>query len=161
MYIFRWEFRLAENGRLPAAEIAERVGNVTERTIRNRINSLVERRLLFFGAIADPQVSDSIYIDLMVDTEPGRMAEVACILVEFTFVEWVAYGCGDHDVYASIRATGKRSALDIIERVNRIPGVRKARTVAHLAVLKTHGFKLRAADELRERLAAGELDPAG
>ena len=145
---------LRRQGRLSAAEIADRVGNVTERTIRNRINSLVERRLLFLAAVADPQVFNGIYLDLMIDTEPSMMAEVANMLVEYDQIEWVGYGGGDHDVYASMLATSKEHALAIVEEIDRIPGIQSVKVTTHLAVLKTHGFRLRAATELRARIDA-------
>ncbi len=143
---------MAKNGRMSPAEIATAVGNVSERTVRNRLNALIERRLLFFPTVADPSARRGIYLDVAIDTESGLMTSVADALVDFPEVEWVGYGGGEHDVYCSLLVFDQVSALQVVEEIDRIHGVTSVRVTTHLAVIKSHGFRLRAADELRAKL---------
>lgn len=143
---------MSSNGRMSPADVAEAVGNVSERTVRNRLNSLIERRLLFVPTVTDPSVSGGIYIDVALDTEAGMMACVAERIVDIPGMQWVAYGGGEHDVYGSLLVFDRLSALQVVEEIDRIPGVTGVEVITHLAVLKTHGFRLRAADELRAKL---------
>ena len=143
---------MAMNGRMSPADIAATIGNVSERTVRNRLNALIERRLLFFPTIADVSVRRGIYLDVAIDTQAGLMASVADLLVDFPDVEWVAYGGGEHDVYCSLLVFDQASALEVVEEIDRIPGVMGVKVITHLAVIKSHGFRLRAADELRAKL---------
>ena len=143
---------MAMNGRMSPADIAATIGNVSERTVRNRLNALIERRLLFFPTVADVSVRRGLYLDVAIDTQAGLMASVAYLLVDFPDVEWVGYGGGEHDVYCSLRVFDQTSALEVVEEIDRIPGVMGVKVITHLAVIKSHGFRLRAADELRAKL---------
>ena len=143
---------MATNGRMSPGDIASEIGDVSERTVRNRLNSLIERRHLFFPTVADPSVRHGIYLDVAIDTESGRMTSVADAVVDFPQVEWVGYGGGEHDVYCSLLVFDQHSALQVVEEIDRIRGVTGVKVTTHLAVIKSHGFRLRAADELRAKL---------
>ena len=143
---------MAMNGRMSPADIAVTISNVSERTVRNRLNALIEQRLLLFPTVTDTSVRRGIYLDVAIDTESGLMANVADCLVDFPQVEWVAYGGGEHDVYCALLVFDQTSALEVVEEIDRIPGVVSVKVTTHLAVLKSHGFRLRAADELRAKL---------
>ena len=155
---------MAKNGRMSPAEIAAKIGSVSERTVRNRLNALIERRLLFFPTVADVSVRRGTYMDVSIVTEAGMMTKVADRLVDFPQVEWVGYGGGEDDVYCAILVFDQVSALEAIEEIDRIPGVLGVKVTTHLSVIKSHGFRLRAADELRAKLrkqsgtASGEAD---
>lgn len=152
---------MSTNGRMSPADIAAKLGNVSERTVRNRLNALIERRLLFFPTVTDPWVRGGIYLDVAIDTQTGLMASVADCLVDFPQVEWVAYGGGEHDVYCSLLVFDQMSALEVVEEIDRIPGVMGVKVTTHLAVIKSHGFRLPAADELRAKLGRQRGMPSG
>ena len=46
---------LMENGRRPSAEIARRLGDISERAVRYRINRLVQGKVIQVSAITDPR----------------------------------------------------------------------------------------------------------
>ena len=143
---------LAEDARMSASQISETLGDVTERTVRNRITSLIERRILLTTAVLDPVATGRVYLDLNIDTAPGKMADVADRLVDLPQIDMVSYGGGSHDVYAYLLAESLQFGLALVEEVDRIPGVISVKVTTHMAVLKSHGFRLRAADDLRARL---------
>ena len=53
---FDWKIitLLNEDGRMPSAEIARKLGNVSARTVTNRINALTENGIISVRAIVDP-----------------------------------------------------------------------------------------------------------
>ena len=145
--------QLIQNGRLSPAEIAKAIGDVSERTVRSRITSLIERRLVFVGAIADPHaMGNQVLADLLIDVEPGRTMEVADRLVDYPELSYVGCTAGIHDITAGLAVATNEALLDFVDDLGRIPGVRKVIVATVLTMLKTYGFKTRAADELRQRL---------
>ena len=57
-----------------------------------------------------------------------------------------------HGVPGIVPGLVQASALEVVEEIDRIPGVMGVKVITHLAVIKSHGFRLRAADELRAKL---------
>ncbi len=47
---------LNENRRMPRADIARNIGNISSSTIANRINSLIENTIIKVRAIVDPEM---------------------------------------------------------------------------------------------------------
>ena len=46
---------LLEDGRIPASEIARRIGDISERAVRYRIERMVEEGVIRVSAIVSPQ----------------------------------------------------------------------------------------------------------
>ena len=62
---------LVEDGRLPSAEIARRIGTVSERAVRYRIERLVRSGVIQIAAIVDPHaVGFGIIADVLIDVAP-------------------------------------------------------------------------------------------
>ena len=145
---------LVRDGRLSAANIAKRIGNVTERTVRTRMNSLIERRLISVGAIVDPAtLGNHVIADLLIEVEPGRTLEIADRLVDYEELSYVACSSGVNNITVMINAPDNHALLEFAEVIGRVPGVRKVTVSTLLALLKTTGFKMLAADEIRSRLS--------
>lgn len=144
---------LVENGRLSAAEIANRIGDVSERTVRNRLSSLFERKLIHIGALPDPTTMGMIVLaDVAVQVEPGKVFEVAKLLADFENINYVACTTGDTDI--SIQMGAKTVAelhAFVTDTIGRLPGVRKTMTTVIPVILKTFGYKTKAFDELAEK----------
>jgi len=75
---------LNEDGRMPSAEIARILDNVSARTVTNRINALKENGIINIRAVVNPEaVGYNVMADVLVDVEPGRVREVARRAAEF------------------------------------------------------------------------------
>ncbi|MCY4137623.1 MAG: AsnC family transcriptional regulator, partial [Rhodobacteraceae bacterium] len=69
---------LTVDGRASASEIAQRIGKVSERTIRNRISALLQSRQIVIGAIPDPVITEpGVHAEVLIDVEPGLIDKVA------------------------------------------------------------------------------------
>ena len=135
---FDWKIitLLNEDGRLPSAEIARRLGNVSARTITNRINALTENGIINIRAVVNPEsVGYGILADVFVEVEPGRVREVAQQAAEFPQSSYVACATGESDVRVSLRVRSIEELFDFVtEKLGKIPGVR--RTQSYLLPLK-------------------------
>jgi Lrp/AsnC family transcriptional regulator for asnA, asnC and gidA len=135
---FDWKIiaLLNEDGRMPSAEIARRLGNVSARTVTNRINALTEHGIINIRAVVNPQlVGYEVLADVFVEVEPGQVREVARRAAEYPESSYVACATGESDVSISLRARSIEELFDFAtEKLGKIPGVRRTRT--HLLPLK-------------------------
>jgi Lrp/AsnC family transcriptional regulator for asnA, asnC and gidA len=124
-----WEIiaLLNEDGRIPSAEIARRLGNVSARTVTSRIEVLVREGIINIRAIVNPEtVGYGVLADVFIETEPGRLREVAEGVAEFPQVSYVACATGNTDVIISLRARNIEELFNFVnETLGKIPGVRR------------------------------------
>jgi DNA-binding Lrp family transcriptional regulator len=111
-------------------DIARRIGNITERAVRYRLERMLAIGLIRIGAVADPQaVGFSVIADVFIEVEPTLIMEVAQRLVCYDCVRYVACSTGERDV--SVQVTGRTNAevyTFVTEVIARLPGVRKTNT---------------------------------
>lgn len=136
---------LIEDGRRSAAEIAQHIPDVTERTIRNRINALIENKVIQISAIPDPvAIGLSAIADVFIEVEPGSLYEVAEKLVAYDNVSYVACSTGDSDISLQVVAqTNAELFAFVTDELNHIPGVRKVTTSIVPVILKRFGYRTR------------------
>jgi Lrp/AsnC family transcriptional regulator for asnA, asnC and gidA len=135
---FDWKIiaLLNEDGRMPSAEIARRLGNASARTVTNRINTLTEHGIINIRAVVDPgKVGYGVLADVFVEVEPGQVRAVAYRAAEFPQSSYVACATGESDVSISLRVRSIEELFDFVtEKLGKIPGVR--RTQSYLLPLK-------------------------
>ncbi len=121
---------LNEDGRIPSAEIARRLGDVSARTVTNRIEALIREGIINIRAVVNPEsVGYVVLADVFIETEPGQLRDVAERVAEFPEVSYVACATGDTDVIISVRARNIKELYNfVIEVLGKIPGVRNTQT---------------------------------
>lgn len=129
---------LQEDGRMPAAEIARRLGDISERAVRYRIEQMVKDGLIHIGAVVNPRrFGFNIIADVFVEAEPAQIQEVAQRLAEMDNVTYVACSIGELDISVQVVA---RDADEVYrfatEVIGKLPGVRKTTTSIVPAVIK-------------------------
>jgi len=129
---------LLEDGRMPSSEIARRIGDISERAVRYRIDRMMDENVIRVSAVAKPQAFGLTTIaDVWMEVESDRILEVAKKMAEFDNVSYVACGIGESDV--SIQVVAKDTAeiyQFITEVVRKTPGVRKTTTSIVPLILK-------------------------
>ena len=127
---------LNEDGRVPSAEIARRLGDISARTVTNRIEALTKKGVINVRAIVNPEkVGYGVMADVFIEVEPGRVREVADQVAGFPQVSYVACATGDSDVSISLRVRSIEELFDFVtEKLGTISGVR--RTQSYLLPLK-------------------------
>ena len=121
---------LLEDGRKSATEIARQIGDISERTVRYRIDRMVEEGIIRVSAIVSPQAFGlDTYADIWVEVESDKILEVAQKMAEYENVTYVASSLGEADV--SIQVVAKDTAevyRFVTEVVRKVPGVRRTVT---------------------------------
>jgi len=121
---------LLEDGRMPASEISRRMGDISERAVRYRIDRMVNEGVVQISAVARPQAFGLTTIaDIWLEVESDRILEVAKKMAEFDNVSYVACGIGESDVSIQIVAKDTTEIYQFVtEVVRKVPGVRKTTT---------------------------------
>ena len=129
---------LSEDGRMSSAEIARRIGDVSERSVRYRIDRLTQDGVIQVSAVVNPKVLGfTVTADTFIEVEPGHVLDVARALAEFECVSYVACSTGDRDVSIQIFARDNEELYRLVtEVVGNVPWVRKTSTVLLPMVLK-------------------------
>ncbi|HKG53648.1 MAG TPA: Lrp/AsnC ligand binding domain-containing protein [Anaerolineales bacterium] len=121
---------LLEDGRMPASEISRRMGDISERAVRYRIDRMVNEGVIQISAVARPQAFGLTTIaDIWLEVESDRILEVAKKMAEFDNVSYVACGIGESDVSIQIVAKDTAEIYQFVtEVVRKVAGVRKTTT---------------------------------
>ena len=129
---------LIEDARMPAADIARRIGDVPARTVRSRLARLLDSGLVSIHAGAVPEaLGFGIRADIVIDVDPGKMNDVADRLCELDQVCYVALSTGDFDLSAAFVTTDIESFRTFVtETIHKIPGIARTRVNVLTKVFK-------------------------
>lgn len=129
---------LLEDGRSAASEIAHRIGGISERAVRYRIDRMVSEGVLRISAIVNPSAFGlDIKADVWIEVESDRILEVAKKLVTFDSITYVACNIGQNDISAQVVAKDTSDIYHFVtEVIRKVPGVRKTTTSIVPLVLK-------------------------
>ena len=129
---------LMEDGRMSCAEVARRIGAVSERAVRYRIDRLVQRGVIHISAIPRPQaLGYGVVADVWLEVEPSQIMEVAQRMATYDCVSYVACSTGEHDVSIQVVARDNAELYDFVTSVlGHVPGVRKTTTLLVPVIVK-------------------------
>jgi Lrp/AsnC family transcriptional regulator for asnA, asnC and gidA len=129
---------LLEDGRMSASELARRIGEITERTIRYRIERMIEEDVIRISAVIRPEAFGlTIKADVWLEVESDLILEVAKKMAEFENVTYVACAIGQNDISIQVVAKDTSEIYHFVtEVIRKVPGVRKTTTSIVPLVLK-------------------------
>ena len=129
---------LMKDGRMPAAEIARRVGHISERVVRYRIDRLVAEKVIQIRPIINPKAFGyTIIADVWLEVESEFIQEVTRLVSQFENISYIACSIGESDVSIQVLAKDASEVYKFItEVIGRIPGVRKTTTAIVPVILK-------------------------
>jgi Lrp/AsnC family transcriptional regulator for asnA, asnC and gidA len=129
---------LLEDGRAAASEIAHRIGGISERAVRYRIDRMVTSGVLKISAIVNPSAFGwDIKADVWIEVESDRILEVAKKLATFDSITYVACSIGQNDISVQVVAKDTSDIYHFVtEVIRKVPGVRKTTTSIVPLVLK-------------------------
>ena len=129
---------LIEDGRMSGADIARRIGDITERTVRNRLERLVKSDVIRVTAVVNAAMLGlPVMADVFVEVEPGHIMDVAHQIAAFDDVTYVACSTGENDLSIQIVATDNTALYRFVtEVIAAVPGVRKTTTVLLPVIVK-------------------------
>jgi Lrp/AsnC family transcriptional regulator for asnA, asnC and gidA len=129
---------LMEDGRMPCSELARRLGNTTERSVRYRLDRLRNEGIIKIAAVTNPlAMGYPVITDVFIEVEPGMIQEVAQKLVKFENITYVACSTGDRDISVQVVARSNPDAYAFVtEVIAKVPGVRKTTSSVVPLILK-------------------------
>jgi Lrp/AsnC family transcriptional regulator for asnA, asnC and gidA len=121
---------LMADGRISSADISRQLGDVSARTVTNRIEALIQENFIDIRSIINPEsVGYSVLADVFIDVEPGRLTEVADQLSQMPEISYLALAIGETDIIISLRSKDIDAMYNcVIETIGNIPGVRHTKT---------------------------------
>lgn len=129
---------LMVDGRMSCADIAQALGNTSERAVRYRLDRLIKGQLIKISAITNPKaVGYDVRADVFIEVEPGFVQQVARQLAQYEVVSYLACSIGDRDISLQIVGHNNEEIYSFVtEVVGKVPGVRKTTTSIVPVVLK-------------------------
>lgn len=129
---------LLEDGRMSASEISRRIGDISERAVRYRIDRMIDEGVIQISAVISPEaLGFTIKADIWLEVKSDLILQVAKKMAVFENVTYVACGIGQNDI--SIQVVAKDTAEIyhfVTEVVRKVPGVTKTTTSIVPIVLK-------------------------
>ena len=115
---------LQKDGRLSASQIA-RMLNANERTIRKRIDRLMNSGAVRLTAILDPEAFGYVTaVDIFLEVEPAEEASVIERFKKMAEISYIAFGQGTREVSIEGRFRSNDAMHEFIRRtLPSIPGV--------------------------------------
>jgi len=129
---------LIQDGRMSSTEIARKTGAISERSVRYRLDRMIQEGVIQVSAIVNPKaIGLPVIADVFIEVEPGRIMEVARKMAKFEQVSYVACSTGDRDLSVQIVARDNEELYNFVTQViGKVPGVRKTTTLLLPMVLK-------------------------
>ncbi len=149
---------LLEDGRMSASEISRRIGDISERAARYRIERMVNEGVVRISAVARPQAFGLTTIaDVWMEVESDHILSVAKKMAEFDNISYVACGIGESDVSIQIVAKDTAEIYHFVtEVVRKVPGVRKTTTSIVPLILKDV-YQWRIPEKVVQEISDGEI----
>jgi len=129
---------LLGNGRMSASEVARRVGKISERVVRYRIDRMVEEGAIQISAVVKPEALGlTIRADVWIEVESDQILDVARELAKFDSITYVACSIGQNDISVQLVARDASEIYHFVTKVIRkVKGVRKTTTSIVPVVIK-------------------------
>jgi Lrp/AsnC family transcriptional regulator for asnA, asnC and gidA len=129
---------LGGDGRMSCAEIARRIGNISERSVRYRIERLQQVGVIQILAVVNPKtLGYSVVADVLLQVESDVILEVAQKMTGYDCVSYVACAIGETDVSVQLFGRSTSEIYQFITTViGKMPGVIKTTTSIVPVVLK-------------------------
>jgi Lrp/AsnC family transcriptional regulator for asnA, asnC and gidA len=118
---------LQEDGRMAYAEIARRIGDVTERVVRHRIKRLIEGNIIRVSAVVNPSaIGFDVTADVWIETDANATTEVASAITQMEEVSYISYSTGDRNISMQMHAADLTELHNLVtEGISKMPGVRR------------------------------------
>lgn len=127
---------LQQDGRMSYRQIARDL-EVSEGTVRLRVNRLQDSGSLTIIAIADPfRLGYRVLAFLLLKVEPGQQEHIIAALTAWGEATYVSTCVGNADIYVQLVCRDNDHLIDLIQ--NRIPGIGGITAVQTFMELKMH-----------------------
>lgn len=130
---------LMKDGRIPAAEIARQLGYISERSVRDRIESLFANKVIQICAIVNPiKLGFLVTANIILDIATGDVLETAQKLAQLDETCYVGFSIGKPSLSIQVYARDTNSLYTFVtETLHQMPGVTNTVTTILPLTLKS------------------------
>jgi len=116
---------LRKNARISSADIA-RLHNLNERTVRNRIESLIKREIIRLTTIVNPYAFEYVIaVDVFIEASMDHEQAILERLLSMSEISYIAYGQGSTDLSIEARFKDSHQMREFLRRtLPSIPGIK-------------------------------------
>jgi DNA-binding Lrp family transcriptional regulator len=127
---------LQRDARTSSSEIARQL-NLPVRTVRYRIDQMIERKDIFPTVIVNRNnFGYRMAVDIFCQVEINKVEKVAEILKNFHETNYIAYSFGDQDISIQILVEDADEAFNFVQKLADIPEIQRTKTVLVPRILK-------------------------
>lgn len=125
---------LIQDGRAASADIARQLGDVSERSVRYRVDRLIKEGVIQICAIVQPEaIGYSVIGDVFIEVEPNLVQQVAHQMVDFENVSYVASSIGENDISVQVVARNNTELYQFVTSViGKIPSTTWLKIIAKI-----------------------------
>jgi Lrp/AsnC family transcriptional regulator for asnA, asnC and gidA len=118
------------DGRMSCPEIARRIGSISERSVRYRIERLIKSGVIsVHGSVNPAAIGFPVIGDVFLEVEPGMVQEITKKLADYESISYIACSTGDKDISLQIFARDYTELYTFVTgEISKIPGVRRTHT---------------------------------
>ncbi|MFQ5556335.1 MAG: Lrp/AsnC family transcriptional regulator [Acidimicrobiales bacterium] len=127
---------LQEDGRIPYAQLAPRVG-LSQAATRQRVNRLTEGGVIQIVAVTDPRMLGLGCQAMLGITVSGDVRQVADVIAAVSSAEYVVITAGRYDLLVEAVCGDADTLLELVNHTIRpIPGVASVEIMSYLRLVK-------------------------
>lgn len=118
---------LIEDGRMSCSKIAQRIGKISERAVRYRIERLIKNKVIsIHGNVNAEGLGLAVFADVFIEVEPSLVLQIAKLIAGYESVSYVACSTGQNDISIQVFAHDNNELFSFVtDIIGKIPGVRK------------------------------------
>ncbi len=118
---------LIEDGRMSCSKIASRIGKISERAVRYRIERLIKNKVIaIHGNVNAEGLGLVVFADVFIEVEPSLVLQIANQIAEYESVSYIACSTGQNDISIQVFAHDNNELFSFVtDIIGKIPGVRK------------------------------------
>ncbi|MHB8088361.1 MAG: Lrp/AsnC family transcriptional regulator [Anaerolineaceae bacterium] len=118
---------LIEDGRMSCSKIAQRIGKISERAVRYRIERLIKNNVIsIHGNVNAEGLGLKVFADVFIEVEPSLVLQIAKMIAGYESVSYVACSTGQNDISIQVFAHDNNELFSFVtDIIGKIPGVRK------------------------------------
>lgn len=124
--------KLQEDARQPAKKIAESL-RLNDRTVRKRIDRMVEMGVGRFALILDPAIFGySISVDIFLEIDRNKVEEIVKKLMDMPQISYIAFGQETNELSLQARYKSTEQLYDFLWKL--IPGIEGVKVTKYTLV---------------------------
>jgi len=118
---------LIEDGRMSCSKIASRIGKISERAVRYRIERLIKNKVIaIHGNVNAEGLGLVVFADVFIEVEPSLVLQIAQQIAGYESVSYIACSTGQNDISIQVFAHDNNELFSFVtDIIGKIPGVRK------------------------------------